>query len=208
MQYGLLIPFEPLFPTSFQDWKNIKWDWHRSWIIWERRVRKRDSLFWKVRALLRQDMRKFPREPSEPAGRQGAVLCRLLHTMGDGPEIPGCWNSLVCVHQMLDLYLVLTSTSGSEGSRGFSGAAKFVGIFIHSQHWMTPSCPKQTVYTENCRRGKEECFTGMQRTLFMIGATFLTCYHKTSSPVQALMNLWVCFCFSKHCSSLNATLLY
>lgn len=138
MQYGLLIPFEPLFPTSFQDWKNLKWDWHRSWIIWERRVRKRDSLFWKVRALLRQDMKKFLREPSEPAGRQGAVLCCLLHTKGDGPEIPGCWNLLVYVHQMLDLYLVLTSTSGSEGSRGFSGAAKFVGIFIHSLHWMTP----------------------------------------------------------------------
>lgn len=106
----------------------------------KRRVRKRDSPFRKVRALQTPRHEKVPGRALRARREAGCCgLCHPLLTMGDGLEIRGCRNSLFYyIHQMLDVCLIQTNTSGIEGNQGFMQAAKFLSIFIHSLHRKTP----------------------------------------------------------------------
>lgn len=178
------------FPDIIPVLKSVeKGDWHRRRELKrlrkksKRRVRKRDVPFRKARALLTLGHGKVAGRALGARRKAGCCgLCHLLLTVGDGLEIRGCRNSLFYVRQMLDVCLIQKNTSGIEGNRGFMQAAKYLSIFMRSLQretpllhpWSTPVPGR--LFIQDCRRGKEECFAGMQMTLPMTGPTFLTCY--------------------------------
>jgi len=106
--------------------------------------------------------------------------------MGDGLEVQRA-ETCCYIRQMRDVCLIQTNTSGVGGNRGFIWAAKFLSIFIHNLDRKTPLLHPQStpvpgrLFIQDCRRGKEECFAGVQRTRLMTGATFLTFTSKYTS---------------------------
>lgn len=73
----------------------------------------------------------------------------------------GCRNSLFYIHQMLDVCLIQTTTSGTEGNRGFMQAARFLSIFIGPVQRDSPPHPQSTPvpgrrFTRDCRKGKRK----------------------------------------------------
>lgn len=97
-----------------------------------------------------------------------------------------------------DVCLIQTSASGIEGNRRLMGAAKFLSIFIDSLRRKTeslvPSCPRQTGRTglQGMEAGMlcrcaEDASHGWGYFCNMLAV-------KTSSTIQVLVNLWVCFC--------------
>lgn len=117
------------FSIIIPGWKNLKWAWHRSWSIWERRVRKRGR---KSESAAEAEAWESSQEGSRSTGRQGTAGQVTAACHGRQTWDVRCSNPLACIHQMLDFYLILRSTSGSKRNWAFAGAPKPIGIFTGS----------------------------------------------------------------------------